>query len=59
MTGTLLLRQFSKPETWQAIATVLGYSILRVHELKPKRVLLDATTDNYAGGEARNVSVCS
>jgi transposase len=41
---TLLLRRLSKPETWQAIETDLGRSILRVYELKPERVRLDATT---------------
>ncbi len=41
---TLLLRRLSKPETWQAIETELGQSILRVYELKPERVGLDATT---------------
>ena len=41
---TLLLRRLSKPETWQAIEVELGHSILRVYELKPKQVRLDATT---------------
>jgi transposase len=41
---TLLLRRLSKPETWQAIEVELGRSILRVYELKPKQVRLDATT---------------
>jgi transposase len=40
---TLLLRRLSKPETWQALETELGGSILRVYELKPERVRLDAT----------------
>ncbi len=41
---TLLLRRLSNLETWQAIETELGRSILRVYELKPERVRLDATT---------------
>lgn len=50
---TLLLRRLSKPETWQAIETELGRSILRVYELKPERVRLDATTVSgyHANGE--------
>jgi transposase len=50
---TLLLRRLSKPETWQAIETELGRSIIRVYELKPERVRLDATTVSgyHASGE--------
>jgi transposase len=50
---TLLLRRLSKPETWQAIETELGRSIVRVYELKPERVRLDATTVSgyHARGE--------
>ena len=50
---TLLLRRLSKPETWQAIETELGRSILRVYELKPEQVRLDATTVSgyHASGE--------
>ena len=50
---TLLLRRLSRPETWQAIETELGRSILRVYELKPERVRLDATTVSgyHASGE--------
>ena len=50
---TFLLRRLSKPETWQAIETELGRSILRVYELKPERVRLDATTVSgyHASGE--------
>ncbi len=50
---TLLLRRLSKPETWQAIETELGRNILRVYELKPERVRLDATTVSsyHASGE--------
>ena len=50
---TLLLRRLSKPETWQAIETDLGRSILRVYELKPEQVRLDATTVSgyHASGE--------
>jgi transposase len=50
---TLLLRRLSKPETWQAIETELGRSILRVYALTPERVRLDATTVSgyHASGE--------
>ncbi len=50
---TLLLQRLSKPETWQAIETDLGRSIMRVYELKPERVRLDATTVSgyHANGE--------
>ncbi len=50
---TLLLRRLSKAETWQAIETELGRSILRVYELKPEQVRLDATTVSgyHASGE--------
>jgi transposase len=50
---TLLLRRLSKAETWQAIETDLGRSIVRVYELKPERVRLDATTVSgyHASGE--------
>lgn len=50
---TLLLRRLSKPETWGAIETDLGRNILRVYELKPERVRLDATTVSgyHEGGE--------
>jgi len=50
---TLLLRRLSKSESWQAIETELGRSILRVYKLKPERVRLDATTVSgyHASGE--------
>lgn len=50
---TLLLRRLSQPDTWQAIETELGGSILRVYALKPERVRLDATTVSgyHASGE--------
>jgi transposase len=50
---TLLLRRLSRPETWQAIETELGRSMLRVYELRPERVRLDATTVSgyHASGE--------
>ena len=50
---TLLLRRLSKPETWHAIEKALGQSIIRVYELKPERVRLDATTVSgyHEGGE--------
>jgi transposase len=50
---TLLLQRLSDPETWQAIETELGRSILRVYELTPERVRLDATTVSgyHASGE--------
>ena len=50
---TLLLRRLSQAETWQAIEAELGRSILRVYDLKPERVRLDATTVSgyHASGE--------
>ena len=50
---TLLLRRLSKPQTWHAIELELGQSIVRVYDLKPKRVRLDPTTVSgyHAGGE--------
>ncbi len=48
-----VLHRLSQPATWQAIETALGRSILRVYELTPERVRLDATTvsGHHAGGE--------
>jgi transposase len=50
---TLLLRRLSQAETWVAVETDLGRNILRVYELQPERVRLDATTISgyHAGGE--------
>lgn len=50
---TLLLRRLSQPATWQAIETDFGRNLLRVYDLKPKQVRLDATTVSgyHAGGE--------
>jgi len=50
---TLLLRRLSKPEAWHAIELELGRSIVRVYDLKPKRVRLDTTTVSgyHAGSE--------
>jgi transposase len=46
-------QRLSEPETWQAIESELGRSILRVYELTPERVRLDATTVSgyHASGE--------
>jgi transposase len=41
---TLLLRRLSQPKAWHAIEQELGQSIVRVYDLKPKRVRLDTTT---------------
>jgi len=50
---TLLLRRLSQPGTWEAIETELGRNILRVYQLQPKQVRLDATTVSgyHTGGE--------
>ena len=50
---TLLLRRLSQPASWQAIETDFGRNLLRVYDLKPKQVRLDATTVSgyHAGGE--------
>jgi transposase len=41
---TLLLRRLSQAEIWQAIEKELSQNIMRVYDLKAKRVRLDATT---------------
>jgi transposase len=50
---TLLLRRLSQPEIWQAIEKELSQNIMRVYDLKAKRVRLDATTVSgyHEGGE--------
>jgi len=50
---TALLRRLSRAETWQQIEQELGQNLLRVYELKPKRVRVDATTVSgyHHGGE--------
>lgn len=50
---TLLLRRLSKPKTWGALEKELGRNILRVYELTPECVRLDATTISgyHAGGD--------
>jgi len=50
---TLLLRRLSQPAIWQAIETDLGRNLLRVYDLSPHKVRLDATTVSgyHAGGE--------
>lgn len=40
----MLLERLSEPQAWYAIEQELGQSIVRVYDLKPKRVRLDATT---------------
>jgi transposase len=53
---TLLLRHLSKPEAWHAIELELGQGIVRVYDLKPKRVRLDATTvSGYHAGSAEGL----
>lgn len=50
---TVLLRRLSRAETWREIELDLGQNILRVYELKPERVRVDATTVSgyHSGGE--------
>ena len=50
---TILLQRLSAVSAWQAIETDLGRNILRVYELTPERVRLDATTVSgyHAGAE--------
>jgi transposase len=50
---TVLLRRLSQPAIWQAIETDLGRNLLRVYDLSPHKVRLDATTVSgyHAGGE--------
>ena len=49
---TIVLRRLSVPDTWDAIEQDLGRNILRVYQLTPARVRLDATTvsGHHAGG---------
>jgi transposase len=50
----LVLGRLSHPATWAAIETELGRNILRVYDLTPERVRLDATTvsGSHAGAAA-------
>jgi transposase len=41
---TIVLRNLSKPQSWQAIERDLGQNTIRIYELTPARVRLDATT---------------
>ena len=52
---TSLLRRLSQPAPWQAIEMALGRNILRVYDLTPQHVRLDATTVSgyHAGGDDR------
>jgi transposase len=53
---TLLLRRLSQPEVWQAIEKELSQNIIRVYDLKAKRVRLDATTvSGYHTGGAESL----
>jgi transposase len=49
---TIVLGRLSDPDTWHAIEQALGRNILRVYQLTPERVRLDATTISgyHAGG---------
>ena len=52
----LVLRRLSQPAAWAAIETELGRNILRVYQLTPERVRLDATTvSGYHAGAADSV----
>ena len=50
---TIILRQLSKPEYWQAIEKDFAQSAVRVYQLPQERVRLDATTVSgyHSGGE--------
>jgi len=50
---TLVLRELSKPQYWHAIERELGQKTIRVYDLAPQRVRVDATTVSgyHAGGE--------
>ena len=53
---TIVLRRLSEPDTWDAIEQDLGRNILRVYQLTPTRVRLDATTvSGYHAGGANSV----
>jgi len=51
---TLLLHHLSQPEAWHAIEATLSQNTVRVYDLKPKRVRIDATTVSgyHSGSEA-------
>jgi transposase len=51
---TIVLRKLSQPAYWHAIERDLGQHTLRVYDLDPKRVRVDATTVSgyHTGGEA-------
>ena len=50
---TIVLRELSQPTAWQAIEQELGQNTLRVYDLQPKVIRVDATTVSgyHAGGE--------
>jgi len=50
---TKLLERLSNPLTWREIEQALGQSLIRVYELMPQRIRLDATTvSGYHTGTA-------
>jgi transposase len=52
----LVLGRLSDPSAWAAIETDLGRNILRVYELAPQRMRLDATTvSGYHAGAAESL----
>jgi transposase len=50
---TIVLRELSQPAYWHAIERELGQHTIRVYNLEPRRVRVDATTVSgyHAGGE--------
>jgi transposase len=50
---TIVLRELSQPTAWRAIERELGQNTIRVYDLQPKGVRLDATTVSgyHTGGE--------
>ena len=50
---TIVLRQLSKPDYWQAIEKDFAQNALRVYDLKTERIRVDATTISgyHTGGE--------
>ncbi len=48
------LKELSKPEVWHRVEEVLGTTLLRVYDLKPELVRLDATVGSVGHNEAEH-----
>jgi transposase len=50
----LCLKELAKPEVWQAVEAQLGASLIRVYELKPEVMRLDATVGTVGHNPAEH-----